>query len=80
MTVTGKIAQIATNILTLPYYRFYQQNTLLPILSIAKTVENEETDQEISAELQRWRDRKLSEFQLVQVAVCSHLTIGLITY
>ncbi|KAF6798816.1 hypothetical protein CSOJ01_12613 [Colletotrichum sojae] len=68
VTVSSKIARAATAILTLPYYRFYQQNTLLPILSIAKTVEDEESDEEISAELRRWRDRKLSEFQLVQVA------------
>ncbi|KAF6831027.1 GrpB domain protein [Colletotrichum musicola] len=68
VTVSSKIARAATAILTLPYYRFYQQNTLLPILSIAKTVEDEESDEEISAELKRWRDRKLSEFQLVQVA------------
>ncbi|KAF9880299.1 hypothetical protein CkaCkLH20_02253 [Colletotrichum karsti] len=68
VTLSGKLASIATNILTLPYYRFYQQNTLLPILSIAKSVEECESDEDISAELQRWRDRKLSEFQLVQVA------------
>ncbi|OLN94148.1 UPF0157 protein [Colletotrichum chlorophyti] len=68
VTVSGRIANIATNILTLPYYRFYQQNTLLPILTIAKSVEDRESDGEISAQLKRWRDRKLSEFQLVQVA------------
>ncbi|KAL0933630.1 uncharacterized protein CTRU02_210429 [Colletotrichum truncatum] len=68
VTVSGKIAHVATDILTLPYNRFYQQNTLRPILSIAKSVENRESDAEISAELKRWRDRKLSEFQLVQVA------------
>ncbi|TDZ14100.1 hypothetical protein Cob_v012989 [Colletotrichum orbiculare MAFF 240422] len=68
VSASSKIARIFTAILTLPYYRFYQQNTLLPILSIAKNVEDGEGDEEISAELQRWRDRKLSEFQLVQVA------------
>ncbi|GKT50130.1 uncharacterized protein ColSpa_10311 [Colletotrichum spaethianum] len=68
VTVSSKIAHIATNILTLPYNRFYQQNTLLPILTIAKAVEDRENDEEISAQLKRWRDRKLSEFQLVQVA------------
>lgn len=79
MTVSSKIARAATAILTLPYYRFYQQNTLLPILSIAKTVQDEESDEEISAELRRWRDRKLSEFQLVQVAVCPQV-LGITTF
>ncbi|OHE99638.1 hypothetical protein CORC01_04996 [Colletotrichum orchidophilum] len=69
VTLSSKIAHIATNILTLPYNRFYQQNTLLPILAIAKAVEDRESAEEISAQLKRWRDRKLSEFQLVQVAV-----------
>ncbi|KAK0372407.1 hypothetical protein CLIM01_10244 [Colletotrichum limetticola] len=69
VTLSSKIAHIATDILTLPYNRFYQQNTLLPILAIAKAVEDRESDEEISAQLKRWRDRKLSEFQLVQVAV-----------
>ncbi|KAK1515605.1 uncharacterized protein CCOS01_12803 [Colletotrichum costaricense] len=68
VTLSSKIAHIATDILTLPYNRFYQQNTLLPILAIAKAVEDRESDEEISAQLKRWRDRKLSEFQLVQVA------------
>ncbi|EFQ36386.1 hypothetical protein CGRA01v4_13743 [Colletotrichum graminicola] len=68
VTISSKIAHIATDILTLPYNRFYQQNTLLPILAIAKAVEDRENDEEISAQLKRWRDRKLSEFQLVQVA------------
>lgn len=71
------VARIATDILTLPYNRFYMQNTLLPVQSIAKAVEDRVSDHEISAELHRWRKRKLSEFQLCQVAVRPRLPLFL---
>ena len=33
------MGRLTTDVLTLPYYRFYRQNTLLPILSIAQSVD-----------------------------------------
>ena len=67
--VAGKIAQVSTDILTLPYYRFYRQNTLLPIQAIAKSIEDRAPDKDVSDQLKRWRERKLNEFQLVMIAV-----------
>ena len=61
---------VLSNGITLPYYRFYRQNTLLPILSIAKDLENREKAEVVATRLQQWRERKLQEYQLVQVAVC----------
>lgn len=65
----GLAGQALANGITLPYYRFYRQNTLIPIQAIAKSVENGESTEMIVDRLNRWRDRKLHEFQFVQVAV-----------
>jgi hypothetical protein len=54
---------------TLPYYRFYRQNTLLPILAIARSVRNQDNDESISSHLQHWQERKLNEFKFIAAAV-----------
>lgn len=56
------------NLVTLPYYRFFRQNTLLPILAIANSARLRKNDIELAAMLSSWRDRKLHELYFVQVA------------
>lgn len=51
------------------YHRAYGQNTSVPIRSITSSVQNAESAEIIAEKLKRWRDRKLHEFQFVQVAV-----------
>lgn len=60
---------ITANLITLPYYRFYRQNTLLPILALARRVGSKDNDQSISDRLRHWQDRKLDEFKFVAAAV-----------
>lgn len=69
--LVGTVTRIFSNGITLPYYRFYRQNTLLPILSIARSVKNMDGHEDVSAHLAHWRDRKLDEFRFVQAAICS---------
>lgn len=64
------------NLVTLPYYRFFRQNTLLPILAIANSARLRKNDIELAAMLSSWRDRKLHELYFVQVAVCHVLVIS----
>ncbi|KAK1763960.1 hypothetical protein QBC33DRAFT_548426 [Phialemonium atrogriseum] len=59
---------ILSNWITLPYYRFYRQNTLLPILSIARSLKEKDNPRNVSERLAHWRDRKLNELQFTQVA------------
>ncbi|KAK3321369.1 hypothetical protein B0T19DRAFT_478482 [Cercophora scortea] len=59
---------MASNMITLPYYRFYRQNTLLPVLAIVKAVKEGERDELISRRMRYWRERKLREYQFVSVA------------
>jgi len=56
--------------ITRPYYRFYRQNTIVPVQSIATSIENGEIPDVVAEKLKRWRDKKLYQFQFVQVAVC----------
>lgn len=58
------------NLITLPYYRFFRQNTLLPIFAIAKAARLQKNNVELATMLSSWRDRKLHELYFVQVAVC----------
>ena len=71
-SVTGGIASrlgfVLMHTLTLPYYRFFRQNTLLPIQAIAKAIEVRRDD-EIRSMLVRWRQRKLFELHYIQIAV-----------
>lgn len=54
---------------TLPYYRFFRQNTLLPVLHLAKCVRRGDSDPDLIGILNHWRERKLYELQFIQVAV-----------
>lgn len=56
------------NIITLPYYRFFRQNTLLPIRSVQKLIRMGRSEDDINGILTSWQDRKLYELQYVQVA------------
>lgn len=58
------------NLLTFPYYRFFRQNTLFPILAIAKKVDSQESNAKLAAMLLSWWNRKLYELYFIQVAVC----------
>lgn len=59
------------NLITLPYYRFFRQNTLLPILAIANAAKPPKSDARLAMMLSSWRDRKLHELYFIQVAVRS---------
>jgi len=65
----SKTQSMLVNLGTLPYYRFFNQNTYAPIIRIAKIVTNEESDEEIVGVLTYWRTRKLYEMHFIQVAV-----------
>ncbi|KAK8055779.1 hypothetical protein PG993_001006 [Apiospora rasikravindrae] len=54
--------------LTLPYYRFFRQNTLLPIQAIAKAIDVGRDEGEIRSMVARWRARKLYELHYIQIA------------
>lgn len=58
-----------SNVITLPYYRFYRQNTLLPIIRLAKSVEDKDPADSISRRLHQWQTRKLDEYRFVQLSV-----------
>ena len=62
-------AHVISALITLPYYRFYRENTLLPIQGIAEAVKSREEPALISAKFHKWTERKLREYQFVQVAV-----------
>ncbi|KAH7342726.1 hypothetical protein BKA65DRAFT_595791 [Rhexocercosporidium sp. MPI-PUGE-AT-0058] len=55
-------------LITLPYYRFFRQNTLLPVLHIAECVQRGDSDAEIVKALAHWRERKLYEQHFIQLA------------
>ncbi|OTA61065.1 hypothetical protein K449DRAFT_395771 [Hypoxylon sp. EC38] len=64
----SSLGYVVMNLLTLPYYKFFRQNTLLPILAIANKARLQKSDVELAAMLSSWRDRKLYELYFVQVA------------
>ncbi|KAI1407274.1 hypothetical protein F5Y13DRAFT_175332 [Hypoxylon sp. FL1857] len=66
--IASSLGYVAMNVVTLPYYRFFRQNTLLPILAIAKRARLRESDTELATMLSSWRDSKLHELYIVQVA------------
>lgn len=57
------------NLLTLPYYRFFRQNTLLPIKALVKSYEHSGDSANTHRMFSAWQDRKLIELHFVQVAV-----------
>lgn len=74
--LSGTLSPLIANSVTLPYYRFYRQNTLLPILAIANSVENQGSEEATFDRLRHWQDRKLAEFKFVAAAASrasSHL-------
>lgn len=69
-TWTEALKFAAANAITIPYYRFFRKNTLLPILTIARSLQSGLFDrEEIYTRTRHWRQRKLNEFQFVQLAV-----------
>lgn len=69
-SVVSRLGRALMHAVTLPYYRFFRQNTLLPIQAIAKALDNASSDEgEIRAMLARWRARKLYELHFIQIAV-----------
>ncbi|KAI1159333.1 hypothetical protein F5B18DRAFT_655767 [Nemania serpens] len=67
-TATNTLGIALMNIITLPYYRFFRQNTLLPIRSVQKLIRMGRSEDDINGILTSWQDRKLYELQYVQVA------------
>ena len=52
-----------------PILPIFAQNTLLPVLRIAKCVQRGDSDSVLVGLLDNWRERKLYELQFIQVAV-----------
>lgn len=63
--------------ITSPYYRFYRQNTLLPILRLARSVEDKDPADMIYQRLHQWQTRKLDEYRFVQLSVCYATSLGI---
>jgi hypothetical protein len=63
------------NLGTLPYYRFFRQNTLLPILNIVEAKRKAVSERELARLLTNWRQRKIDELRFIQAAVSSKLLI-----
>jgi hypothetical protein len=63
------IAKVLTKLVTLPYYHLFRQVTLLLVESIGKSVQDGDNPEIIAKKLRAWRERKSSEFQIVQVAM-----------
>lgn len=55
--------------LTLPYYRYFQVNTLSPIQRISKYASQHGEQEILSRLLFRWRTRKLEELRFITIAV-----------
>ncbi|KAK2600875.1 hypothetical protein N8I77_010379 [Diaporthe amygdali] len=47
---------------------FYRQNTLLPIIRLAKSIEDEDFADSMSQRLRQWQTRKLDEYRFVQLS------------
>lgn len=73
--IWGILRSSIANSVTLPYYRFYRHNTLLPILAIKKSVEDGESPEAILERLRFWQDRKMAEYKLTAAAVISPISI-----
>ncbi|KAK6865490.1 hypothetical protein PG995_002018 [Apiospora arundinis] len=67
--VVSRLGFALMHAVTLPYYRFFRQNTLLPVQAIAKAINVRRDEDEIRAMLARWRARKLYELHFIQIAV-----------
>ncbi|KAE9380913.1 hypothetical protein N431DRAFT_459827 [Stipitochalara longipes BDJ] len=67
-TVTQGIAGLLVKLITLPYYRFFNFNTLQPIQHIGQQTIQRESLTVILASLTRWRERKAEELQFISIA------------
>ncbi|KAI0443749.1 hypothetical protein F4803DRAFT_514068 [Xylaria telfairii] len=56
------------NLITLPYYRFFRQNTLIPIKSMIEKYEQIGESDDTNRMFAVWQDRKLIELHFVLVA------------
>lgn len=56
-------------VLTFPYYRLFDFNTLGPINHVAKLTRQPDTFPALLRFLRRWRERKLAELQFISIAV-----------
>ncbi|KAI0973990.1 hypothetical protein F4678DRAFT_424208 [Xylaria arbuscula] len=63
-----KLGYTVMNLLTLPYYRFFRQNTLMPVKAIVKSYEHSSESDDTHRMFSAWQDRKLIELHFVQVA------------
>ncbi|KAI0129347.1 hypothetical protein F4776DRAFT_167932 [Hypoxylon sp. NC0597] len=66
--IASSAGYVAMYLFTLPYYRFFRQNTLLPIHAIATHARLQTSEVELAEMVSSWRDRKLHELYFVQVA------------
>jgi len=74
------LAVAISGLVTFPYYRFYRQNTLFPILAIAEGVRRGEEGSDLAKHLLHWKSRKLDELRFVQVAVRIVPFTGFVTF
>ena len=64
-----KLSMALMWILTLPYYRYFQVNTLSPIQRMSKAASLPDERATLSRLLTRWRVRKLEELRFITIAV-----------
>ncbi|KAN0120313.1 hypothetical protein V8E51_002521 [Hyaloscypha variabilis] len=69
VTVSQSVAGLLVKLITLPYYRFFNFNTLKPIQHIGQLTVQRESHTVILASLTRWRERKVEELQFISIAV-----------
>lgn len=60
---------------TIPYYRYFEFNTLGPIRRLADCNSHPDKQNNLVAILIQWRERKTYELQFVSIAVCFPPTI-----
>lgn len=64
-----KLSMALMWILTLPYYRYFQVNTLSPLQRMSKAASLPDERESLSRLLTRWRVRKLEELRFITIAV-----------
>ena len=57
------------HLVTLPYYRFFQFNTIKPIYRLAACASNPGQTKRLLRLIVHWRTRKLAELQFISIAV-----------
>lgn len=61
--------QFFIHLVTLPYYRFFQFNTIKPIYRLAACASNPRQSNKLIYLIAHWRKRKLAELQFISIAV-----------